>query len=205
MTVIYAACCQPLMDEERLNTTLPRLDRIRRQKTRRLQSAQKRAQSATVGLLINHLFGDDAVDYDTNGRPFIPNKPAEHISISHTDNWVFCAVSCVPIGMDAQVFTPRKSGVVRRLFSAPEQDVQSDEDFTRIWTLKEAYYKLCGNAPHSVIRDTEFSRSPSPYDPVTGCYYHSIVFKDHLFLSVCAHSKDALPINISEIALSDTL
>ena len=205
MTEIYAVNCSPLMDEEQLNIALPQLDDVRLQKVLRLRNAQKRAQSAAAGLLINHLFDSETIDCDANGRPTILSNPQAHISISHTDNWIFCAVSCAPIGMDAQALTPRKPHIVSHLFSTAEQDTQSDEDFTRIWTHKEAYYKLYGNVPISVMRGTNYSRPLSSYDAVTGCYYHSSTFKDHIFLTVCAESDDVLPVNIHEISLSDLI
>lgn len=37
------------------------------------------------------------------GKPYFPARPAFHYSISHSGEWVVCAVGAVPLGVDIQV------------------------------------------------------------------------------------------------------
>ncbi len=204
MTAIYAVCCLPLQQQEALNAALCRLSDRRQQKTLRLLSAQKRAQSAAAGLLVTHLFDGEDVSYDKCGRPYIAQKPEQHISISHTGNWVFCAVADSPIGLDAQIITPCRPAVADRLFSLHERTVATtDDEFTRIWTCKEAFFKLRGNVPIEVLKTTDFSNYNDSLDPITQCYYRCYRLENDIFVTVCSEQYNALPNCITEIALSD--
>ncbi len=204
MSVIYAVNCRPLLDADKLNTVLPLLSDARRQKTCRLIQPQKRAQSAAAGLLADHLLQGKTIVYNDLGQPIVPSDPAIHVSLSHTDDWVFCAIAGSPIGLDAQILTPRNRGVVARLFSAMEQDVKTDDDFTRIWTYKEAYYKLCGKVPLSTMSKTDFSRTPR-YDEFTECYYRHDRFNESIHVTVCVRQEESLPTDIILLEISDII
>ena len=202
MSVFYTVNCRPLQDADELKRVLHMLHDDRRQKTIRLLQPQKRAQSAAVGLLTNYLLRGHAVAYNEFGQPIVPNDPDTHISPSHTGDWVFCAISDSPIGIDAQVVSPRSQGVVERLFSPMERTATSDDDFTRIWTYKEAYYKQLGNAPMSTIAITDFSRSPH-YDTFTDCFYWHDYFRQSIHVTACVKKEQALPSEIIELSIAD--
>ncbi len=90
-----------------------------------------------------------------HGRPFIASPEANlHFNLSHTIEWIACAVARMPvIGIDIErcsrnVAVPR---LAERFFSTGEyHDVlaRSGEDrrhrFFEYWTLKEAYIKARG-------------------------------------------------------------
>lgn len=204
MSAIYAVNCHALLDADKLNTVLPLLDDARRQKVQRLAHPLKRAQSAAAGLLTAHLLNGEAISYDSTGRPTVPNKQDTHISITHTDEWVFCAISGSPIGIDAQIITQQRQNINNRLFSKSEQRAQTDADFTRIWTCKEAFYKLSGCVPLALLSKTDFLKTPS-YDNITDCYYHCRLFPDNIYITACSKEKDALPNTIIEVSLTDLI
>lgn len=203
MPAIYAVCSRLLLEDGKLNTVLPRLSEMRRQKTQRLHSAQKRAQSAATGLLTMHLLRGEDISYDDTGRPVASHNANLHISISHTGDWAFCVVADSPIGIDAQILTPYRPEVADRLFSSPEQALVSNEEFTRIWTHKEAFFKLHGYVPVSALKETDFSRCNEALDNITGCYYKNFTFMKNICVTACTEQYDALPSNIIEIPLSD--
>ena len=66
MIRVYWLDCSALMDETVLENALPYLGAERREKTLRLQTAERRAQSAAAGLLLRHLFGDTEYTYGIN-------------------------------------------------------------------------------------------------------------------------------------------
>ena len=92
------------------------------------------------------------------GRPYLPNGEAE-CSITHTEDWIFCAV-CVSkdgtcpsrVGVDAengQRLSPsRLEALSSRWFSPQEQRLFLEDPspftFLRIWTRKEALVKWTG-------------------------------------------------------------
>lgn len=202
MSVIYVVNCRALLDADKLNTALPRLSESRRQKTLCLIQPQKRAQSAAAGLLTSHLLSGAEIAYNDAGQPIVVNAANLYISISHTDDWVFCAISDSHIGIDAQVLSAYKQGVADHLFSASERRMKTDEDFTRIWTHKEAYYKLQGNISLAEIANTDFSHTLQ-YDTLTDCYYRHFVFKKTIHLTACVKQEDTLPNEIVELSIDD--
>ena len=96
--------------------------------------------------------------YTTAGRPYLLDGEAE-CSITHTEDWIFCAVAhavsrepAPRIGVDAEngqrLPTPRLEALSSRWFSPQEQRLfledPSSFTFLRIWTRKEALVKWTG-------------------------------------------------------------
>jgi 4'-phosphopantetheinyl transferase len=85
------------------------------------------------------------------GKPFWREKPLIQVNISHSHDFVACAVAPAPVGIDVQVSNQASPALVRRFF-APEEAryvMEGDPDgqalrFCRIWTMKESYIKRDG-------------------------------------------------------------
>lgn len=72
-------------------------------------------------------------------------------NISHTEDWVVCAVDHDPVGIDVECIKPINLEIAERFFSTEEcMDLLSRNEaslvkhFYRIWTLKESYIKMIG-------------------------------------------------------------
>ena len=83
------------------------------------------------------------------GRPYLPGENMPFISLSHTDGFVCCAVSDVPVGVDCE--RPRRvsEGAMRRVCTEAElAEIQAAPDpasrFLQYWTLKESISKKRG-------------------------------------------------------------
>lgn len=194
---IYAVDCTPWLAEDAVANALPYLDDKRRSRIRRLRVPLKRAQCAAAGLLLTHLFGEKGVapnlTYGENGKPYLADDPNTFFSITHSDKWVFLAVSDSEIGIDAQM--PRK--VCPRLAArstTPEELAWVKEDtephFTRLWTMKEAYLKYTGTGLSVPIREVTLAVPPTNgYDEQNHCYWALLTYEG-IPLSVC--SKNAI-------------
>ena len=89
-----------------------------------------------------------------NGKPFFPAYPDFHYNISHSGDYVVCAYSAQPIGIDIQQIPDkarRAASIAEHFFSDREaaalQDLPDFEMrrlFTRFWTSRESYIKLTG-------------------------------------------------------------
>ena len=89
-----------------------------------------------------------------NGKPFFPAYPDFHYNISHSGDYVVCAYSAQPIGIDIQQIPDkarRAASIAGHFFSDREaaalQDLPDFEMrrlFTRFWTSRESYIKLTG-------------------------------------------------------------
>ena len=86
--------------------------------------------------------------YGASGKPFLRELPDVHFNISHTKGMVVCAVSQVPVGIDAEKIKPYPKSVLRKMTekerSYIEESDSPDKAFMRVWTMKEAMIKLTG-------------------------------------------------------------
>ncbi len=151
MVRVYALSCAALTDEKRLDTILPHLDAVRQARVTRLQDTQKRAQCAAAGLLLTHLFGRDGqpprLTHGSRGKPYLIGEDAPYFSLSHSGNYVFCAVADSEVGLDAQEHIPCRDKVAARWFTDPEREWLADDPdgrFAMLWAKKEAYCKFTG-------------------------------------------------------------
>lgn len=189
---IYAVDCTPWLDENAVADALPYLDEKRRNRIRRLRIPLKRAQCVAAGLLLTKALGKDGIapdlTYGENGKPHLTDAPDTHFSITHSDKWVFLAVSDGEIGIDAQM--PRR--VCPRLAArstSPEElswvKENTEPNFTRLWTMKEAYLKYTGTGLTIPIREVTISIPPTDgYDEENNCYW-ALHDHDNILVSVC--------------------
>ncbi|MBQ7340929.1 MAG: 4'-phosphopantetheinyl transferase superfamily protein [Oscillospiraceae bacterium] len=133
------------------------IDRLRRpeDKTRSLA-----AEGLLQTLLREHYGITNAkLHRASNGRPYLANSHL-HISLSHSDQMVACAVSEDPVGIDIEKIRPMSLKICRHLCveeekayllsdsGLTENDECQDPEVLRrlfeIWTAKEAYFKKQG-------------------------------------------------------------
>ena len=88
-----------------------------------------------------------------NGKPYFPDRPDVHFSLSHSKTHVLCALASGPVGVDIE--SPRCiSEAAIRYFSSPEE--HSLFDPLDLWVLKESYIKLIGGYL-ALVRKIRFS------------------------------------------------
>lgn len=85
------------------------------------------------------------------GKPFLKGYPVFHYNISHAGNWVICAVSSQPIGVDIEEIKPIDLEIAKRYFARSEYNsiISNPADrrqtiFYHFWTAKESYIKYDG-------------------------------------------------------------
>ncbi len=88
--------------------------------------------------------------YGANGKPYLQGDPF-YFNLSHSGNYVICAVSTREIGADIQQHgAGGMERLAQRFFSADEVSAlqacgeEREALFYRLWTRKEAYGKLTG-------------------------------------------------------------
>ncbi|WP_176954940.1 4'-phosphopantetheinyl transferase superfamily protein [Rhodoferax sp. OV413] len=110
----------------------------------------RQALSAFAGAAAPQLW---ALAANAAGAPTVLGHPHLHLSLSHSADWVVCAVSDAPIGVDIEA--PARARDWARLaptvFSTAELKSAEGLDaadalqyFYRVWTLKEAWFKSRG-------------------------------------------------------------
>ena len=86
---------------------------------------------------------DRTIVFGENGKPYLKSGEI-FFNISDCDGQLVCAISDQEIGIDIQKIC-NKPRVARKICQPQElAQIKTDEDFTRIWTLKEAFVKANG-------------------------------------------------------------
>ena len=93
------------------------------------------------------------------GKPEFKNIPL-HFSISHSGNFVACAVSDDLVGLDIEVGLSYKPRVSQRFFNekelcAIESSDNKDIGFSLIWTAKESIAKYYGTGLSAVLSEID--------------------------------------------------
>lgn len=114
-------------------------------------------------IIAHYVHGDSAengilVHRSELGKPYLPQYPNIHLSVSHSGSWFVCAVSSQPIGVDLQEHTPlrgetpeyavqRYCKIANRFFNPLEAAFileNPQENFFTVWSAKESYVKFTG-------------------------------------------------------------
>jgi len=145
------------LNEAQFELALKKMSIERQQKCLRYKFVDDRRRMAfgeeLLRKLISEEYGVDESDIlITNlpsGKPVAEVKGNEvFVSLTHSGNFVACALSNNPVGIDLEVkrdFNPR---VLKALCDAEREFVAKSKDeaiaFLKIWTAKEAYLKMTG-------------------------------------------------------------
>lgn len=83
------------------------------------------------------------------GKPWFPDCPDLHFSVSHSGPLSLCALADTPVGADVELVRPRSKGLPRYALSHREYAWYEArggcwEDFYTLWTMKEARVKCTG-------------------------------------------------------------
>lgn len=109
-----------------------------------------------------------------NGKPYPANADA-HINISHSGDWVVCAISQKPVGIDIEEIRPINLKIAKRFYTEEEifylfghtpqeseftetKDYVVHKRFFEIWTAKEAYLKYTGEGITVCLNKLKFNQ-----------------------------------------------
>ena len=141
--------CKTDGSDEFLTQAMENVTPQRRAKALRLPTRRARANSLVAELLAKYALrqyglSQDDFYFDRKGAPCV-RQDAAFLSLSHSGEYVACAVSANRIGVDIQKVKPVSPRVIKRVCSREEVEALDPENtsaaFTRIWSLKEAWRK----------------------------------------------------------------
>lgn len=183
MVYVYVADISTLPEPLENVQVMEGLPIERQKKILATKQKQKRLQSLGAGLLLNdilHRYGIsvDTLRTDENGKPTVDGIC---FNLSHSGNYVVCAVSEGPVGCDVEKIKEAPKQVAERAFS-PEENAYLKQflgdaynrEFFRLWTKKESYLKMKGigiRVPLQTLEMTEchFKEYEIPGYQVTVC------------------------------------
>lgn len=96
-----------------------------------------------------HVPVDAKIGYGEFGKPYLLDYPRLQFNISHSGRYVACVVCDRPVGIDIQKITPYRPDVAAKVCRKVEliqieTSGNQATEFTKIWTIKEAYLKMLG-------------------------------------------------------------
>jgi len=131
-----------------------------------------------------------SVSKNENGKPYIPSLPEFRFNISHSGEWTVLAISDSDVGVDIQLIKPIRDGLAKRFFTRRENlklDSLNNEDysneFTRMWTMKEARTKAAGESlakTLSLYNTVEYDGTTAK--TIAGYYVSEIPFPDEKYI-----------------------
>lgn len=132
----------------------------------KIKNEKARVRSLAAGLLLHaglceylQLPAKETPPFQTAcgkwGKPFLADHPDVHFNLSHSGEYVCCAVAEREVGVDIQQHQDMREGraerIAERFFTEADcrllEDCQKEEQrgmFFRIWSVRESYIKFTG-------------------------------------------------------------
>lgn len=91
------------------------------------------------------------------GKPYFKDVPGLHFNLSHSGDFLLCALSNRPVGVDVECLRPRGAALPQYALTAEEYAsyVEKGGDwlaFYTLWTKKEAWAKYTGEGLGKTFR-----------------------------------------------------
>lgn len=162
MITVYYAKVSPSLEEDAFFSYLGKVEKERQKRIPGMKDEKSRVHSLMAGSLLHGALcarlgifaektGPFKVSYGQEGKPYLTEYPDIHYSLSHSGEYVSCALGDSPVGVDIQEVTGYREGIARRFFTDEDNhrlDLCSSDGkkelFFRMWSIKESYVKLTG-------------------------------------------------------------
>lgn len=162
MMKVYYAKVSSSCKEDTFFAHIGRIEQRRLDAIRKVKNEKARARSLTAGLLLHAGLCDylqlpvgETPPFQTDcgpwGKPFLAGYPDVHFNLSHSGEYVCCAVADQEVGVDIQKYQGKVDGIAKRFFTREDNRLldQCDKEerqkrFFRIWSIRESYIKFTG-------------------------------------------------------------
>ncbi len=232
MLKIYVADTAALSEESVFWDYMDKVDETRREKVWQCRNEEDRKRSLLAGYLIQvgmkNWIGERGGEqedtaplalvytYGENGKPFLKDYGEVCFSLSHSGKYAAGAFSNHDVGIDVQKHRGTRYDMAGRFFAEEDKallerlgEENSNDNFYRIWAVKESYMKLTGEGMRQGLDATVVEPAGEGLqrgrvrrkDGRTGNAY--FVISDRLeeySIAVCSYDELA-DINIKEIEI----
>ena len=137
----------------------------RKEKMLRYKHLKGQIQCGLGYILLIHALREEGIfkempefSYNEHDKPFLKNYPGWHFNISHSKTAVCCALSREEIGVDIEEVGEYKESLAAYICNDKELESLHDSenkanDFYKLWTRKEAVFKMIGSGITNDIKD----------------------------------------------------
>lgn len=182
------------LDDDFVNRCVALLPEWRRSQMTRYKFRKGQIQNGLAYLLLVRLLRDEYGDkvmrdlpefcYNEHGKPFLKNYPETYFSISHCQTAVAVATSRLSLGIDIEDIKRYKENVAEYVSNDVElkrikESGAPEEVFVRLWTQKEAVFKLAGTGITDDIKNILYNIDCQLYTTKIGSKILSIATNEH--------------------------
>ncbi len=159
MVKVYVASIDKLLEGDYFEVRKKSVSEERKKKIDACKMKTDKARSLAAGLLLQFAWNSykkkDSemieISYIENGKPVCTSDERFHFNLSHSGNYVACAVSEEAVGIDIQQVKKADLLIAKRFFLPEEYELiqqafqkEQSEIFCKLWTGKESYMKYTG-------------------------------------------------------------
>jgi 4'-phosphopantetheinyl transferase len=159
MVQIYALSLNEISNVYNFDDLLKLTDSEKRERVRRFNYQADAKRCLWADLLVRDLItkqlgiSNERIKFNKTeyGKPRLVNEPGFHFNVSHSGDYILCAISDEIVGIDIEEIKPIELSIGERFFHMIEysqllNEVTSKQIdlFYRFWTLKESYIKAIG-------------------------------------------------------------
>lgn len=156
-------------------------------------------------------------DIGTYGKPKLKFPKGHFFNISHSGDWVVCAISDNEVGIDIEQIKETKTKVAKRFFSSEEYKIikqcKTTEDqkkmFYTLWTLKESYVKADGRGLSLLLNSfsISFNDKDITLNSIKGCqkYNFRTFYTDTLHFGAVCSFKEIIDKEIKEVSIYEVI
>lgn len=181
----YARYCEPAL-RERLAQRLP-ADQNRTFTGRKLLTHLLLREGFVPDLPLRFHYGPEE-------KPFLSQFSNCHFNVSHSGDWVVCALADGEVGVDLQMERPLRAPILRRFAPAEREMLKAlpETAFFDLWTVKEAFCKCTGQGLRLPLDATTVTLSPLTIDQ-PGYQVALVPFCDpKLHLALCVKGTEPI-------------
>lgn len=135
---------------------------------------------------------------DEMGKPYFKDSEL-HFNVSHSGEYLAIAISESAVGIDIQEPKNIKDGMYRKVVQPEERSLIGEDrqnDFLRLWTLKESFVKAVGKGLRISMKEYYFEKENDCYFVKYGGQKQAWTFNIEetlvrgYFISVCGLEKE---------------
>lgn len=157
------------VSEEILEDLTRFISKEKKSKLQKLKHREDKLRSLIGEILARYIIAENIsvkngdMIFETNiyGKPFLRDYSDFHFNISHSGDYVLCAIDSKPIGIDIEKVVPIEyETIASNFFTVKEINYIKREDFKNqinkfyeIWTIKESYVKAYGQGLNMCFKD----------------------------------------------------
>ncbi len=200
------------ISEEILNYLCMLIDSEKKNKVKKYLNKKDKIRALIGEILIRTIIvkklkiNNKYIKFNKNqyGKPYLKDYPEFNFNVSHSGEYVLCAVDNKSLGIDVEEIKPIECNeIAKNFFTTKEAAYIISQDlkiqlnrFYEIWTLKESYIKCCGQGMSIPLNS--FSIEVDQYENIK--VFSNNEYKEHTFklldvdlgykASICSLNKE---------------